>query len=106
MNSSKENHKHVGQNVNLVKKPQKHDTNLQKNSTLYFQVGLILCLLTSYGLLEMDFKIKTFVVEDPYVIEPEEDLYVIHIPEEPKIVPKETSIPHKRQKITNRIKIV
>lgn len=40
----------------------KHDANLQKNSTLYFQVGLIICLLVTYGLLEMQFE-KTL----PYI---------------------------------------
>ncbi|MCF7568370.1 energy transducer TonB [Sabulilitoribacter arenilitoris] len=39
-----------------MKKPQKHDANLQKNSTLYFQIGLIVCLLTTYGLFEMKFE--------------------------------------------------
>src|SRR5690606_14345519 len=40
----------------------KHDANLQTNSTLYFQVGLIICLLVTYGLLEMQFE-KTL----PYI---------------------------------------
>ncbi|MEP1488138.1 MAG: energy transducer TonB [Algibacter sp.] len=39
-----------------MKKSQKHDANLQKNSTLYFQIGLIVCLLAAYGLLEMRFE--------------------------------------------------
>lgn len=39
----------------LVKKHYKHDVNLHKNTTIYFQVGLILCLLFAYGLLEMRF---------------------------------------------------
>ncbi len=34
----------------------RHDVNLQKNATIYFQVGLILCLLVAYGLLEMRFQ--------------------------------------------------
>lgn len=44
------------QNKQPVKKLQKHDANLQKNSTLYFQIGLILCLLAAFGLLEMKFE--------------------------------------------------
>ncbi|WP_181363993.1 energy transducer TonB [Algibacter marinivivus] len=39
-----------------MKKSQKHETNLQKNSTLYFQIGLIVCLLAAFGLLEMKFE--------------------------------------------------
>ena len=46
-----------------MRKSQKHDANLQKNSTLYFQIGLILCLLASYAILEMEFESKPIVYE-------------------------------------------
>ena len=73
----------AGQSATEVKKSQKHDANLQKNSTLYFQIGLILCLLGTYALFEMQFQEQKFkLVEDtahvekltidyvpPYVIE-------------------------------------
>jgi len=47
----------------------KHDVNLQKNSTLYFQIGLILCLLCAYISLEYNFEqyipeIETVKIED------------------------------------------
>ena len=45
----------IRENGKATKRPQKHDANLQKNSTLYFQVGLIVCLLAAYGVLEMKF---------------------------------------------------
>ena len=48
MNFSKKIHEPIGKNRQLVKKIQKHDANLQKNSTLYFQVGLILTLQFIY----------------------------------------------------------
>lgn len=48
----------AGQSKTTVTKSQKHDVNLQKNSTLYFQIGLILCLLGVYGLFEMEFETK------------------------------------------------
>lgn len=44
----------------IVKKSQKHDVNLQKNSTLYFQVGLIVCLLAVFSLFEMEFEKTTY----------------------------------------------
>lgn len=46
----------------------KKETDIQKNSALYFQVGLIVCLLASYGLLEMNFKhqIISYPVDTPY----------------------------------------
>ena len=56
MNNSKQFHDSVRQNACHVKSSQKHDANLQKNSTLYFQVGLIVCLLAAFGLLEMRFE--------------------------------------------------
>ncbi|MCB0444317.1 MAG: hypothetical protein KDC68_01405, partial [Gelidibacter sp.] len=46
-------------NASIVK-PQKHDANLQKNSAVYFQVGLILCLLVTYGLFEMKFEEQNY----------------------------------------------
>ena len=48
----------AGQSIPEVKKPQKHDANLQKNTTLYFQIGLILCLLGTFALMEMRFETK------------------------------------------------
>jgi protein TonB len=41
-----------------VRKSQKHDANLRKNSSLYFQIGLILCLLGTYAIFEMRFETK------------------------------------------------
>ncbi|MDO1502430.1 energy transducer TonB [Winogradskyella maritima] len=46
----------AGQSAPEVKKSQKHEVNLRKNSSLYFQVGLILCLLATFALFEMQFK--------------------------------------------------
>lgn len=45
----------------------KQDVNLTKNSSLYFQIGLILCLLATYELFEMNFKksILNFQIEEP-----------------------------------------
>ncbi len=80
MNFSKKIHELVGQNEQIVKTPQKHDANLQKNSTLYFQVGLILTLLATYGLFEMQFQTKSFALEDNYP-ETEIDVYVNYVPQ-------------------------
>jgi protein TonB len=76
MNNLKKSHDFVRQNEINVQKSQKHDANLQKNSTLYFQVGLILCLLASYGALEMSFEeSKSFVYALPIV---DDSLYEIN----------------------------
>jgi protein TonB len=56
MKKQSQNHKSVGQNAHDLRKSQKHEVNLQKNSTLYFQIGLILCLLGTFTLFEMRFE--------------------------------------------------
>ncbi|WP_299122172.1 energy transducer TonB [uncultured Winogradskyella sp.] len=53
----------AGQSTTKAKKSQKHDANLQKNSTLYFQIGLILCLLGTYALFEMQFQEKKLIID-------------------------------------------
>lgn len=58
------NRSFVRQNEKDVSKPQKHDANLQKNSTLFFQVGLIVALLGAYGLLQLNFKYTEALVSD------------------------------------------
>ena len=63
MKNSKKNLNSTGQSTAEVRKSQKHDANLQKNSTLYFQIGLILCLLATYGLFEMQFQEKKIKVD-------------------------------------------
>ena len=56
MKHSTKKHTIAGRSNSGACKPQKHDANLQKNSALYFQIGLIVCLLVTYGLLEMKFQ--------------------------------------------------
>lgn len=70
MKNSKHSHDVVRQNDEIVKKSHRHDANLQKNSTLYFQVGLIACLLAALGLLEMRFE---STISEYVQIEPEKD---------------------------------
>lgn len=62
MKNSKRGFSNAGQSIAESKKPRKHDANLQKNTTLYFQIGLILCLLGTYALFEMQFQNKTFAL--------------------------------------------
>ncbi|WP_034061166.1 energy transducer TonB [Lacinutrix jangbogonensis] len=77
MNNSKKSRDLVRQNEKNVQKSQKHDANLQKNSTLYFQVGLILCLLASYGALEMSFASNGNHYDPPKEMESEDFVYVM-----------------------------
>lgn len=87
MRNLKESHSLIRQNEKTVKKSQKHETNLQKNSTLYFQVGLIVCLLMAYSLFEMKFetKIPPPVTYDDHNID---DLYVFNDNVKPEEVKK------------------
>ncbi|WP_044400140.1 energy transducer TonB [Lacinutrix sp. Hel_I_90] len=88
MNNSKKSHDLVRQNEKVVKKSQKHDVNLRKNSTLYFQIGLIVCLLGSYTALEMmfastnDYVYKVSVDPDDDMFDLVPDNYVIEKPKE------------------------
>ncbi|MBO6879833.1 energy transducer TonB [Winogradskyella sp.] len=94
MKNSKKTFNGVGQNTKEVKKSQKHDANLQKNSTLYFQIGLILCLLGTYSLFEMQFQEKKLVIEnekaetEPIVVDYVEPFIVEVIkPKDPEPLP-------------------
>ncbi|GAB4154974.1 MAG: hypothetical protein Tsb0033_03710 [Winogradskyella sp.] len=102
MKNLKTNFKSAGQSTSEVKKSQKHDANLQKNSTLYFQIGLILCLLATYGLFEMKFQDKKIEVD---FNEPQELVTIDVIPDfrvektEKKPEPKV----ERSQKLTNTV---
>lgn len=66
----------------------KNDVKLATNSSLYFQIGLILCLLATYILLEMNFK-KSFIeipIDEPTV--DANDFYLPNIKIEPNVVEK------------------
>lgn len=56
MRIHKENHQLINKREIEVKKSQRDSANFQKNSTVYFQIGLIVVLLTIYGLFEMKFE--------------------------------------------------
>ncbi|MGB6268595.1 MAG: energy transducer TonB [Olleya sp.] len=73
MKNSKELHNLTRQNEKNVQKSQKHDANLKKNSSLYFQIGLIMCLLAAYGTLEMRFEEKNYNISEMIPNDPEKD---------------------------------
>ncbi|MBU2940067.1 hypothetical protein KO494_11005 [Lacinutrix sp. C3R15] len=81
MRNQMKSHDLNGQKEENVKNSQKHDANLQKNTTIYFQVGLIVCLLFSYVLLEMEFASKNYVIEFTETIEEPID----YVPEKFKV---------------------
>lgn len=98
MNFSKKNHSIVGQNDKTVKTSQKHDVNLQKNSTLYFQIGLILTLLAVHGMFEMQFEVKKFVPVETEVIDEPTLVVTRYVPEpipDPVVKKKVQSEPKK-----------
>ncbi|WP_142784960.1 energy transducer TonB [Changchengzhania lutea] len=77
MSNPKNPHKRIRKNKEIVKKSKKHDANLQKNTTIYFQLGLIVCLLMAYGLFEMTF--ETTIPKD-YVQNIKEDAFMVSPP--------------------------
>lgn len=86
MRTPKKTHDPIRQNGQVVKKSQKHDANLQKNSVLFFQVGLIVCLMAAYGLLEMKFEYKELKVVDLVPPDNPKDFIIdiSFVPETPK----------------------
>ncbi|MEN3323472.1 energy transducer TonB [Mariniflexile soesokkakense] len=76
MSNPKKTHEPIRQNGQIVKKSQKHEINLQKNSSLYFQIGLIVCLLAAYGLLEMKFETTLPKVVD---LLPPDETYMVDV---------------------------
>ncbi|MFD2914960.1 energy transducer TonB [Psychroserpens luteus] len=107
MKDFNKSHDIAGQSNINVQKSHKHDANLQKNSSLYFQIGLILCLLGTYALFEMKFETKDFKVA---LLEPlNTDDYTVDVP--PFVVepdaPKQQPVKKvRKQVITSTIKIV
>ncbi len=92
----KKNCELIRQNEKNATKPQKHDANLRKNSTIFFQVGLIMCLLITYALFEATFKTNEAITLD--ILQLEDDImYVYNEPikvlEEAKPVEKKKSQP-------------
>ncbi|OUS01299.1 hypothetical protein A9Q86_05790 [Flavobacteriales bacterium 33_180_T64] len=106
MKDFKKSHTIADQSNVKVQKSHKHDANLQKNSSLYFQVGLILCLLATYGVFEMEFETKKDSIAILKPLDPENKTYDI-----PKFViepdaPKTKPVKLKEKVITAKLKIV
>ncbi len=103
MRNSKKAFNNAGQSTTEAKKPQKHDVNLQKNSSLYFQIGLILCLMGTYALFEMQFHEQKFVLDS---VE-NKDLATIDVVEnfrvEPDVIKEIKQEQVKRKVLTDKI---
>lgn len=105
MRIQKKNHELIRQNERNVKKSLKHDANLQKSSILYFQVGLIVVLLVTYGLFEMKFETKHYPKSS---LKPVDDVLYVDILDAKKVMPESKTVAVKKQqrKLTTKLKIV
>lgn len=105
MKKQNQNINTAGQSTIEVRKSQKHEVNLQKNTTLYFQIGLILCLLGSYALFEMQFVEKQ--IEVVYE-KPSDDVLEIAmtdvVVEKPEVQQTKPKVP--KVKLTNTFKVI
>ena len=86
MKSFKNSRDAAGQSNIRQTKSNKHDANLRKNSALYFQVGLILCLLFTYGLLEMKFEEQNFKLGQVNYIDRDVEIMPINFALEEKLL--------------------
>jgi len=105
MKNLKNPHSIAGQSNANVQKSQKHDANLQKNSMLYFQIGLILCLLGTYGLFEMKFEKKNIQIAYVEPLEDITDIYVKPFTVEPD-VKIEKQVKKQSQKLTDKAPVI
>ena len=105
MKNLKKSHSITGQSDENVRKSQKHDVNLQKNSTLYFQIGLILCLLGSYALLEMRFESKSMTFEEIGFLEEDNEIIVPPYVTEPDVIVKK-AVQQNSQKLADKPPVV
>ena len=104
MSIPKKIHEPIRQNGEIVKKSQKHDANLRKNSTLYFQVGLIICLLAAYGFLEMKFETT---VPKLVTVTPPDDDFVNYVPEfKPEVTVVDKPVREKRSEPSTKFEEV
>ena len=93
MRIPKKTHELIRQNEQIVKKSQKHDANLQKNSILYFQIGLIVCLFGAYSLFEMKFETTilpevVMKISDDQFAEVSVDKFKVYVEPKAEIKPK------------------
>ena len=106
MKNSKKDFSIAGQSTTKAKKSQKHDANLQKNSTLYFQIGLILCLLGTYALFEMQFQEKIIILDSV----DSNELAVVDVADkfrvEPDVIPEVKKNQVRNTILTNKVKEV
>ena len=107
MKNSKKNFGIAGQSTTDVKKSQKHDANLQKNSSLYFQIGLILCLLATYALFEMQFQEQKLTIAKAESIDTTIKVdyvkpFVVEVTQPEKVEPKK----ERSQDVIDKIKEV
>ncbi|MCK8481943.1 energy transducer TonB [Psychroserpens algicola] len=100
MKDFKKSHDIAGQS-NVMQKSHKHDANLQKNSSLYFQVGLILCLLATYAIFEMRFETTVFDDDIVYVDPDETVFFTPNYVVEPD-APKKVEVTKKKQVIIDK----
>jgi protein TonB len=105
MKNLKKSHSIAGQSNAKMQKSQKHDANLQKNSTLYFQIGLILCLLGTYGLFEMKFLKSEIQIYDFAKIDHTPDILVKNyvVETEMKI---EKQVKQRSQKLVDKAPVI
>ncbi len=93
---------HMCQSEIELKKSQKNETNLQKNSTVYFQIGLIVVLLTIYGLFEMKF--ETTNLPDMSMVNTDNNKVFIEVSHIRENIPEVTDVDIKEER--NRLSVI
>ncbi len=95
MNSLNNSEERLEKDINFSESDKKHDVNLKSNSSLYFQIGLILCLLGTYALFEMQFESSILNFKIEKLDDENTNFYIPNVQVEPEVV-KQVELP-KRQ---------
>lgn len=98
MKIQKVNHQFNCEKKCKVKNSQKQDLNLKSNSTLYFQIGLIVALLVTYGLFEMKF--ETNIKQEAGLLSIDDNNYYIDVIEIKEKIPEVVEIQKQRNILT------
>ena len=81
--------KELVDDIIMSESDRKHDVNLKSNSSLYFQIGLILSLLATYGLFEMKFESSIYNIKTEELSDENSEFYMPNILVEPDVIKQE-----------------
>ena len=90
----------IGVGTIQYSKSHKHEVNLKRNSSLYFQIGVILCLLLSYVLFEMKFEENNLTLTQVNYVDPDVEVFPINFVLEKEVYKQKNEMDEKQVVLT------